>query len=450
VGTTEDQNDTATAEARNPPQVACLHFTRATSVGTSAGLAPAGTTIGRISEMADSRNSQDGYVGVADPRMSSRHAVIRRRHSEWLLEDLRSRNGAFVDGAKLRSGDSVVLRDQAIVRIGDTVAVFTVGAIESGPEVASDAFPGGSLVARRVRRRIHRLNQGSGHVLVLGETGSGKERVARAIAAPVQTFTPLNCAELSKELARAELFGHVRGAFSGATNTRPGLVAAAHEGVLFLDEVAELPMDVQAELLRFLEDGHYRAVGTNELSFSSARVIAATNVDLDRSVRDGTFRRDLLARLRTHNAPVVLPALRERRDDIYMWCRHFLSEGYVGVLPGMPLEAGALECLLLYPWNENLRELRGVLRSALESSEGFPISPAALPEEVQAIRRQRRVGPAPDRDVPSPTREHVEAALRCARGRIRAAAESLHIERTRLYRLCAKLDIDIQSFRIGD
>lgn len=439
---TELREDSAGAAAEGPRSNALLRLLRPTTAGTAVAIGPSGLTIGRASEPSVLD------VGVADPAMSSRHARIALEGGEWVFHDLGSRNGGFVDGVPLSPGGSVTLEHGAVIRLGDTLAVFSVGSMERDDDPSAPEFPGVSREAADVRRRVRAARDGTGHVLVLGETGTGKERVARAIGEAGRAFVPQNCAELSRELARSELFGHVRGAFSGATANRVGLVELANEGALFLDEVGELALDVQAELLRFLEDGCYRPVGATELRHSSARVIAATNVDLDEAVRKGSFRRDLLARLRASSRPLELPALRERREDVYDWSLRFLREAIGGEPPELPWSAGALECLLLYPWPENLRELRGVVRAALETSHSWPFEPTALPERLQEHRRTRRA--LARAEARQPTREDIEAALRRARGRMRAAAEELHVERTRLYRLCEKLGIRIDEFRNGE
>lgn len=439
---TELREDSAGAAAVGPRINVILRFMRPTTGGTVVAIGPSGVTMGRASKPS----ALD--VGVADPAMSSRHARIALDGGEWVCHDLGSRNGGFVDGVPLAPGGSATLEHGAVLRLGDTLAVFGASTTERDDDPHAPEFPGASGEAADVRRRLRALRSGTGHVLVLGETGTGKERVARSIGEAGRTFVPQNCAELSRELARSELFGHVRGAFSGATANRAGLVELANEGALFLDEVGELALDVQAELLRFLEDGCYRPVGAAELRHSSARVIAATNVDLDEAVRKGTFRRDLLARLRASCRPLELPALRDRREDVYDWSRRFLHEALAGEPPELPWSAGALECLLLYPWPENLRELRGVVRAALETRRGWPIEPTALPERLQEHRRTRRA--LARTEAHPPTREDIEAALRRARGRMRAAAEELHVERTRLYRLCEKLGIRIEAFRNGE
>jgi transcriptional regulator with GAF, ATPase, and Fis domain len=441
---TELREDSARAPAGAPRSVALLRFMRSTTVGTEIEIDPRGITIGRASGPA----SRD--VGVADPAMSSHHARIALAGGEWVFHDLGSRNGSFIDGIPLPPGSSLTLEHDAVLRLGDTLAVFSVGTKPEEADACAPEFPGVSRLAAHVRRRVRVLAAGTGHVLVLGETGTGKERVARSIGASGREFVPQNCAELSRDLARSELFGHVRGAFSGATHNRTGLVEVAHDGALFLDEVGELALDVQAELLRFLEDGCYRPMGSTELRHSSARVIAATNLDLDEAVSKGTFRRDLLARLRASNRPLELPPLRERREDLYDWSLRFLREALGDEPPPVPWSAGALECLLLYPWPENLRELRGVVRAALEGHPRWPVEPTALPEKLQAHRRARRLLARTEATAVIVDREEIQAILRRVQGNVKAAAAELHVERTRFYRLCEKLGIRIEDFRNGE
>lgn len=443
MANTERQEDSAQSTAATSVQrVASLRFLTEPVAGSHVEIHERGVTIGRGVEL------QQAQVVVADPRMSGLHARIAWQDGEWWLCDLGSRNGGFIDGSPLSSGTSAVLSDNAVIRLGDTLAVFRATPPRGGPEAPVDAFPGVSPLAVEVRRRIHLLAKASGHVLILGETGTGKERVARAVGG-TGPFIPQNCAELSRELARSELFGHVRGAFTGTTNNRQGLVELAHEGALFLDEIGEMPLDVQAELLRFLEDGHYRQLGKTELSRSSARVVAATNVDLDSAVRAGSFRRDLLARLRATNQPLELPPLRDRREDIIDWSLRFLREVRPENIPGMPWSVGFMECLLLYSWPENLRELRGVVRGVVEGASAWPIEPTTLPVPIQQHRRALRERSRGDEIDPVPSREHIEAALASAQGSMRTAASALRINRTRLYRLCEKLEIDIDRFRNG-
>jgi len=426
-----------------------LRLVCGTPVGASPPPDPTSVTVGR--EPAPSATS----LVLDDARMSRQHARVERSTIGWRLRDLGSRNGGFVDGAAFEPDAVVPLEDGALVRLGDSMFVFRSATIDDS-DADDPAFPGVSPVAAAVRLRLRALAAAAGHALVLGETGTGKERAARSIgaAAPSRAFVAVNCAELSPELARSELFGHARGAFSSAVTASDGLVDAANDGVLFLDEVGELALEVQGDLLRFLEDGSYRRVGSTEVRTSRARVVAATNVPIEEAVRTGRFRRDLLARLRATNPPLELPPLRERREDILGWARMFLEEALPGPAPESPWSAGVVECLLLYPWPENLRELRGVVR-ALASPGRWPVPSSALPARLRMHRRGLRAEPDAPGDGPAahrsedPPRDEIERALLSTQGRMRRASEVLGVERRKLYRLCEKLGIDVESFRTG-
>jgi DNA-binding NtrC family response regulator len=424
-----------------------------------------GTSVGRV--------GGDCELLIDDGRMSRKHARIERGITGWHLQDLGSLNGGYVDGRGCGPGARVALIDGAVIRLGDTLMVFRTTAPISYGAIDSPVFPGVSPNAATVRQRIDVLAGTAGHVLIIGETGTGKEHVAQAIGqqrAP-HPFVTLNCAELNRDLARSELFGHTRGAFTNANNNRPGLVDKAGDGVLFLDEIGELSVDVQPELLRFLEDGSYRALGSTELRRSAARVVAATNVDLDEAVQNNRFRRDLLARLRTSNTPLLLPPLRERREDILGWTQLFFRR--VGCDPGpTPWTVGALECLLLYSWQENLRGLESAVSYVAERGAPFPCGAEHLPQYLRAFRVARRAPTSlhiPDEPTPqsrlrpshtpsgpnstAPSRPKltqlmIEDALEQTQGRMRRAAHVLGIDRTKLYRLCKSLDIDYKAYRV--
>ena len=445
---TEQQEDSARSEARMGTRAAHMRVAHGRSPRAVMAIPARGLTIGRAT------GGDEADLVLDDSRISRRHIRVEAAILGWSLVDTGSRNGGFIDGRAFEPGQRIALGDGAVIRLGDSLLVFRASAPRAAIGTEDDAmFPGESSLAAAVRVELRRLAGATGHVLIHGETGTGKEHAAQFIgrASGSRPFVPQNCAELTRPLARSELFGHVRGAFSGAHATKQGLIDAAGAGVLFLDEIGELPLEVQGDFLRFLEDGSFRPVGSTELRRSPARIVAATNVDVDDFVRSGRFRRDLLARLRASNPPLELPPLRRRPEDIVGWARRFTVEAS-GTCPAELFSAGAAECLLLYPWPENLRELRGLVRSLVAAGPTEPILPDELPERLRAHRKalrggesaRRPAGPAPAR---LPSREEIEAALVETGGRMRTAAQMLGVERRKLYRLCQQSGIDIDVHR---
>jgi DNA-binding NtrC family response regulator len=446
---TDRQDDSARYDVRMGAPAAHMRIVHGCPPGSAVEVVdvpPAGLAIGRAT------GDDDADLALDDRRISRRHIRVESAILGWCLVDTNSRNGGFVDGRAFEPGHRVPLHDGAVIRLGDSLLVLRASA-PAAIEGDVAMFPGESPLAAGVRVQLRRLAAATGHVLIHGETGTGKEHAAQFIgrASAPGPFVPQNCAELTGGLARSELFGHVRGAFSGAHATKQGLIDAAGAGVLFLDEIGELPLDVQGEFLRFLEDGSFRPVGSTRLRRSAARIVAATNVDLDDFVRTGRFRRDLLARLRASNPPLELPPLRQRPEDILGWARRFAIEAQ-GSCPAELLAAGAAECVLLYPWPENLRELRGLVRSLVAGGPQEPLQPDHLPERLRAHRLrlrgdegERRPGTA----LPpvEPSREAIEAALAETGGRMRTAAQLLRVDRRKLYRLCERSGIDVDLHR---
>ena len=222
-------------------------------------------------------------------------------------------------------------------------------------------------------------------ILLQGESGTGKELVARAIhqLSPRRDapFVSINCAALPEALLESELFGHMRGAFTDAHQTKKGLFEAAHKGTLLLDEVGEMPPTMQAKALRVLQDKRVRRVGANDEIEVDVRVVAATNRSLAEMVREGRFREDLFYRLNV--IPIVLPPLRDRRDDIPLLAQHFLDKFRQET--GKPITGIAkdtMECLLRHPWPGNVRELENVMERAVALEPGPEIRPQGLPENV--------------------------------------------------------------------
>ena len=284
-------------------------------------------------------------------------------------------------------------------------------------------------------------------VNVSGDTGTGKERVAYAIhdisSYGTGAFVPVNCGAIPEGIVESELFGHVKGAFSGAIKERKGRFELAHKGTLFLDEVAELPLKTQVKLLRFLQEGSFEKVGGEKKVCVDVRIISATNKNLKEEVKAGRFREDLFYRLNV--IPIHLPPLRERKSDIPLLAAHFLKEAEQETPISVPeLSNDALDALLDYHWPGNVRELKNVIQFSVVRSRGSKILPSDLPME---ITRGKVVSPGfPDRphaveilsargklDI-----ESVKAAIKKTGGNKSKAARMLGVGRATLYRFLAR------------
>ncbi len=234
--------------------------------------------------------------------------------------------------------------------------------------------------------RIQRIAQADGPVLISGESGTGKDLVARAIHAESarsdQPFLAVNCAGVPADLLESEFFGHAAGAFSGAEKARPGLFREADGGTLFLDEIGEMPIALQAKLLRALQDGRIRPVGADREHRVDVRLIAATNVDLPDKVASGEFREDLYYRLEAFQ--LSLPPLRERDDDLELLAMRFLARfAAARERPARRLSDRALAAMKRYPWPGNVRELRNAMERAVTFCDGEDVQPEHLPERVR-------------------------------------------------------------------
>ena len=244
---------------------------------------------------------------------------------------------------------------------------------------------GKSIQMQEVFRKIEKIASYKTTVLVTGESGTGKELVAKAIhyagnrrEAP---FMAVNCGAIPHELLESELFGHVKGAFTGAVSQHPGLISQADHGSLFLDEIGELPLSLQVKLLRFLQEGEVRKVGDTKTISVDVRIIAATARNMAEAVEQGHFREDLYYRLNV--VPIKIPPLRDRREDIALLVRHFLKK-YTAEMQKeiVDISPEAMKLLLDYEWKGNVRELENVLERAIVMTEGDRISPEFLPEEL--------------------------------------------------------------------
>lgn len=289
---------------------------------------------------------------------------------------------------------------------------------------------------QRVYRLIERVSQHTYPVLILGESGTGKELVARSVhyLGPRQNrpFVPVDCSALAPTLIESELFGHVKGAFTGATHSKQGLMESAGAGTLFLDEIGDLPVDLQAKLLRAIQEREVRPVGSTDRVSISTRVIAATNRDLETAVREGKFRQDLFFRLNV--VQIKLPPLRERKSDIPLLVNHFLEKFGASDRNIRTISEDAMGRLLAYDWPGNVRELENVIERALALGSGPILQVADLPTSLhygngERISQTDEIVPLEELE-----RRAIFRALREAGNDKLAAARLLGIGKTTLYR----------------
>jgi DNA-binding NtrC family response regulator len=309
---------------------------------------------------------------------------------------------------------------------------------------AADPFLGTSAAVRALQQQVMRVVKSHAPVLILGETGSGKGVLARWMHAngprAREPYIDLNCAGLARELIESELFGHEKGAFTGATAAKAGLIEVAHRGTVFLDEIGDLDLAVQPKLLKVLEEKRFRRVGDVRERTVDVRFIAAANQDLAKRAEEKTFRQDLLYRINT--VTLHVPALRERREDIPLLAQTIL-ESLARDMPAgrRSLTAPAMAALQEYHWPGNLRELRNTLEHAVLLSDSNAISADAL----GLSRRGRPADPPSSGDLTLKAAEiqEITRALRAEGGRVERAAQRLGVPRSSLYQKIRKYGIAI-------
>ena len=353
--------------------------------------------VGRGPERAARRHDNTLSITLPDRWMSSKHARLERRFGNWVLTDPGSKNGTAVNG---KLTQSVILADGDLIETGHTLLRFR-SRLALGPEAravldssAGLGPPGMATLVPELARELEQAQRlaGAGDIpfLIQGESGTGKELLARAVhqmSGRPGELVAVNCGAIPENLVESELFGHLRGAFSGAASDKIGLIRAADRGTLFLDEIGDLALPSQAALLRVLQEREVMPVGANRPSPVDLRVISATHRDLDGMVSRSEFRGDLYARLAGYN--VALPPLRERLDDIGLLIgalfRRVLGERAVGH-PGFELDAA--RALLAYEWPMNVRELESALRAGAALAERRRSPPSTCPRRSAASARR--------------------------------------------------------------
>ena len=327
-------------------------------------------------------------LSVADRAVSRLHAEIEVKNDGVWVRDLGSRNGTWVEGVLVQSGR--IPPQGGRLKVGSTTLTVSLsGKPASVPLWPHDRFGplyARSEVMRELFLRLAQYAETDSAVLVQGETGTGKELVAQAVhemsARAAGPFIVVDCAALPETLLESELFGHAKGAFTGAAGAREGAFEAAHGGTVFLDEIGELPLSMQPKLLRILESQTLRRIGETEHRRVDVRFVSATNRDLQSMVGTGAFREDLYFRLAV--LPVHIAPLRARPDDVPLLVEHFLAKK-----PGVHIDAGMMSDLMSHPWTGNVRELRSFAERAI----------AVGPEVAWAMTRGAEV---PSRLPPPP------------------------------------------------
>ncbi len=396
----------------------------------------------RLSSGACTLGSGDGCeVSVGNRTISRRHLELRLVPEGVAVRDLGSRNGTFylgqrIEGMVLAIGGSLTLGQD--VRLTASVDGQAFG---EGPSYEAPAYRGvlgRSLVMRQLFGVLQRLEGSLVNVLVEGESGVGKEVIARAVHEGSRVasgpFVALNCGAVARELVASELFGHRRGAFTGAVETRRGAFEAADGGTLFLDEIGELPLEVQPMLLRALEMGEIRGVGEDVTKTVKVRLIAATNRELDQRLQEGAFRSDLFYRLAVVRLRV--PPLRDRPEDIDLLAEHFARA------EGTTLPQDALASLRSGRYPGNARELRNAVQvyAALGSLPAVgPPAGGTIPGLREVVDLSRPYLEQRDALVDDFTRVYLEALLMRAGGNQTVAAQIAGLDRTYLGRLIAKV-----------
>jgi transcriptional regulator of acetoin/glycerol metabolism len=368
--------------------------------------------------------------GAPDREVSGHHLKFERKGSAVYLSDAGSRNGTWVNGKILPPDETVALEDGTVVRLGRSLLVYREGLIGAREPAGPVDELVGPFGLRRIATMIDALvRHPPRNILVEGETGTGKELAAMALAKALGRnvpYAPVNVAGVASGVFESQLFGHVAGAFSDAKEASRGIVLAHEGGTVFLDEIGELPIDLQPKLLRLLENREVLSVGAERPVQADVMIIAATNQKLEALVEQSRFRQDLFARLSV--ARLRLPPLRDRAEDLYSIARH-VGPRVGAVLEPEHTEVEAMERLLLEPWPTNVRGLIAALSQIVAIDQGAGLRLWAV-EEVLGKSKEIAGGPL--------TQTSVDAALQACDGNESRAARRLGVTRGKLRRFLSK------------
>jgi len=390
--------------------------------------------------------SEDNDLVINDDSVSRRHLELRLRGDEIRAVDLRSTNGTTINGVKIKEA---IVEAGAIIKVGDTelrtAAVQEPVSIPLSSKTNFGGLLGKSTAMRQVFGVLERVAPSEATVLIQGETGTGKEVTAEAIHSHSSRaegpFLAIDCGAIAANLVESELFGHAKGAFTGAMTERRGVFEDADGGTLFLDEIGELPLEMQPKLLRALETRTIRRLGETRSRKIDVRVVAATNRDLAEEVNRGTFREDLYFRLAV--VQVELPPLRQRRDDIPALVRHFISR----FDPKSPAPSKELmNNLAAQPWTGNVRELRNAVERALALSAPGPSNTEqqiteANADEAMSFLFDLPIKEATEKWTSDFERKYIEYALQRSGGSVSEAARQCGVNRRYVQRLMKRLGI---------
>jgi len=385
---------------------------------------------------------------LADETVSRVHFEIVRDAKGYLVRDLKSTNGTFLDGAEVKEA---YLRAGSVVAVGATELKFTpfeerIEILPSEKEALGEMV-GKSPAMREIFGLIERIAPTDATVLIEGETGTGKDMIARTLhqlsPRADKPFIVVDCGAVAGTLIESELFGHEKGAFTGAVTARQGAFELASGGTVFLDELGELSLDLQPKLLRVLEQRELRRVGGNKTIKVDLRVIAATRKDLRSEVEKGKFREDLYFRLNV--VPITAPALRERREDISLLIDHMLAK-----MGGGELSDATRTALLAHDWPGNVRELRNVIERALAlgtDSAVFPPlrSDAHTPSPQADFEPGLSFRETKEKWTELFERRYLAWLIRRADGNISKAARDADMDRKYLHKLLRKYGITAQG-----